>query len=140
MPWPQYDLTTWKPALPTCALMMSPTSRKRRPGLTAAIALSSACSGARAGFLESRGSMRRTREAGPRMRSAGPAALPPRSTHLGRHADEPPGGVVDGADDVGLVQVAVEAVEVGGDVHVHDVAVLQRPPVWDAVADHLHAV
>jgi len=27
MPWPQYDLTTWKPALATCALMMSPTSR-----------------------------------------------------------------------------------------------------------------
>eukprot|EP00955_Chlamydomonas_euryale_P086789 364246-Chlamydomonas_euryale.AAC.10 len=37
-----------------------------------------------------------------------------------------------------LVQVSMVAVEIGGDVNVHNVAILQLARIWDAMADDLH--
>src|SRR6478609_633808 len=56
---------------------------------------------------------------------------------LVRAFDEQAGLLVDVADEVGRVGVAVDAVDVGRDVDVDDVAVLERPRVGDAVADDL---
>ena len=47
------------------------------------------------------------------------------------------GLVVDVPDEHRLVEVAVVAVDVRGDVHVEDIPALQRPGVGDAVADDL---
>ena len=51
--------------------------------------------------------------------------------------DEVAALLVDVADEERGVGVAVDTTDVGGDVEVHDVAVLHRPGVGDAVADHL---
>ena len=54
-----------------------------------------------------------------------------------RALDEQARLLVDVADEVGRVGVAVHAVDVGRDVDVDDVAVLERAGVGDAVADDL---
>ena len=56
---------------------------------------------------------------------------------LVRALDEQPRLLVDVADEVRLVGVAVHAADVGRDVDVDDVAVLERAVVGDAVADDL---
>ena len=56
---------------------------------------------------------------------------------LPRHPHQPLPGLVDLAHQEGGGAVAVHAVEEDGDVEVDDVAVLERPAVGDAVADHL---
>ena len=67
----------------------------------------------------------------------GRTAAMPSVPALPGHLDQRPGVAVDLADEEGGVAVAVHAVEIGGDVDVDDVAVLQRAVVGDAVADHL---
>ena len=57
--------------------------------------------------------------------------------HLVRHFDELFASLVHIANHKSLVQVAVEAAVVGGDVHIDNVAIAQRPLVRDAVADDL---
>ena len=67
----------------------------------------------------------------------GRTALMPRSSASRVRSTSAPRLLVDVAGEEGGVGVAVDAVEVGGDVDVDDVAVLDHPAVRDAVADHL---
>ena len=67
----------------------------------------------------------------------GRTALMPRHQRLAGALDEQPRLLVDLADEVGRVGVAVHAADERGDVDVDDVAVAQHGGVGDAVADDL---
>src|SRR4051794_38293101 len=70
-------------------------------------------------------------------RGTGSYRLDPEVEALLGDADQLGRACVDLADAERGVGVAVHAVEEDRDVDVHDLAVAERPVVWDAVTDHL---